>query len=202
MKLKQTVIATLLAAALAIPLAGCTGDNFAKVEQGRVIAYDEAKGEVTVIHDSAMDAQNPVYDVLPPVVFKLPTDKSETGPLPKAGQRLKLDVKKGAEEIYIFDAVAQKLAHIPLQNVDVQMPVEKNSPLVKDKEFPIIDKEKQTITIYSSRQKMLCTFGLPAEYADYPPSTWSAGDEVRFTYKEEGQMIRFMNISQTDIYKK
>ncbi len=201
MKLKQTVIAV-AAAALALSLTGCTGD-YSKVEQGRVVAFDQDKQEVTLIHDSAMDPQHPVYDVLPPSVFKLPTDPAENGPPPKAGQRMKLDVSQaGKEEVVIFDARVQKLVHIPIHDVDVKTPIEKTSPLVKDKEFPIIDREKGIVTIYSSRQKMLCTFTPPAEYLDYPSSIWDAGDEVRLTYKMEGQALRFMNISKTDIFKR
>ena len=61
------------ATSLAMTLVGCNGD-FSKVEQGRTIAFNKDTKEVTLIHDSAMDTQKPVYDVLPPSVFKLPTD--------------------------------------------------------------------------------------------------------------------------------
>jgi hypothetical protein len=202
MKLKRNMIMLVAAAAVAIPLAGCSGD-YAKVEQGRVIDFNADTKEVTLIHDSAMDSQHPVYDRLPPVVFKLPSNPAEVGPLPKTGQRMKLDVDQpGKEEIIIYDTNTKTLAHLKLENVDVKKPVDKTSPLVKDKKFPMIDKGAQTVTIYSARQKILCTFALPTEYAEYPASTWDAGDEVRFTFKTEGQMERFMNVSKTDIYKK
>ena len=54
-----------------------------------------------------MNAAQPVYDVLPPSIFKLPVDPKETGPEPKAGQRLKLDTDK--KTIVIFDTKTQKI---------------------------------------------------------------------------------------------
>jgi hypothetical protein len=70
------------------------------------------------------------------------------------------------------------------------------------KKFPVVDREKKAVTVYSSRQKMLCTFTVPDKYIEYPESTWEAGDEVRLTYRTPGQALRFMNITKTDIYKK
>ena len=203
MKIKHILLAV-AATSLAMTLGGCK--DFSKVEQGRVIAFDKDKKEVTLIHDSAMDAQKPVYDVLPPSVFKLPIDPKETGPEPKAGQRMKLDTDK--KKIVIFDTTTQKLVEIPITIVDLQQPIDKEHPLVYDKtekkakKFPVVDKEKKTITIYSGRQKMLCTFSVPDNYFSYPASTWDAGDEVRLTYKTAGQSLRFMNVSKTDIFKK
>ncbi len=204
MNVKQ-ILLTMAAAAMAMTLTACKED-YGKVEQGRVIAFDKDKKEVTLIHDSAMDPQKPVYDVLPPSVFKLPTDPKETGPEPKAGQRLKLDTDK--KIIVIFDTNTQKIVEVPITIVDLQQPVDKEHPLVYDKaekkakKFPAVDKEKKTITIYSGRQKMLCTFSVPDQYFGYPDSTWDAGDEVRLYYKTAGQSLRFMNISKTDIFKK
>jgi len=199
------ILLTVAATSMALSLVGCKGD-FSKVEQGRTIAFNKETKEVTLIHDSAMDPQKPVYDVLPPSVFKLPVDPKETGPEPKAGQRMKLDTDK--KKIVIFDTTTQKLVDIPITIVDLQQPIDKEHPLVYDKaekkakKFPAIDKEKKTITIYSGRQKMLCTFSVPENYFSYPESTWDAGDEVRLTYKTAGQSLRFMNVSKTDIFKK
>ncbi len=199
------ILLTLGAVAMAMALVGCK-ENYGKVEQGRVIAFDKEKKEVTLIHDSAMDTLKPVYDVLPPSVFKLPVDPKETGPEPKVGQRMKLDTTK--KEIEIFDFTTQKLVYIPINIVDLQQPIDKEHPLVYDKaekkakKFPVVDKEKKTITVYSGRQKMLCTFTVPDNYFAYPDSTWDAGDEVRIYYKTAGQALRFMNVSKTDIFKK
>ena len=194
------------ATALVVSLAGCNKENYGKVEQGRVIAFDKEKKEVTLIHDSAMDILKPVYDVLPPGKFILPDDPKETGPEPKAGQRMKLDTDK--KVIVIFDTASQKLVSLPINILDLQQPIDKEHPLVYDKaekkakKFPVVDKDKKTITVYSGRQKMLCTFSIPENYASYPDSTWDAGDEVRIYFKTAGKAIRFMNVSKTDIYKK
>ena len=205
MKLKNILLAV-AATSLALSLVGCKGEGFSKVEQGRTIAFNKETREVTLIHDSANDSQKPVYDTLPPGVFKLPIDPKETGPEPKAGQRMKLDTDK--KKILIFDTTTQKLVDIPITIVDLQQPIDKDHPLVYDKaekkakKFPAIDKEKKTITVYSGRQKMLCTFSVPDNYFSYPASTWDAGDEVRLTYKTPGQALRFMNVTRTDIFKK
>ena len=201
----KNILLSLAAASLVFTLAGCNQD-YPKVEQGRTIAFNKDTKEVTLIHDSANDAAKPVYDVLPPSVFKLPVDPKETGPEPKAGQRLKLDTDK--KMIVIFDTKTQKIVDIPINITDLQQKIEKDHPLVFDKEankakkFPMVDKEKKTVTLYSGRQKMYCTFTLPEAYSTYPDSTWDAGDEVRLTYRVPGQSLRFMNISKTDIYKK
>ena len=200
------ILLSLAAASLVFSLAGCNKDDYPKVEQGRTIAFNKDTKEVTVIHDSAMDPQKPLYDVLPPSVFKLPVDPAETGPEPKFGQRLKLDTDK--KVITIFDTKTQKIVDVPIMIVDLQQSIDKEHPLVFDKEakkakkFPVVDKEKKTVTIYSGRQKMLCTFSVPDQYIGYPDSTWDAGDEVRLTYRTPGQSLRFMNISKTDIFKK
>lgn len=200
----RNLLLTLGAVAMAMALVGCK--EYGKVEQGRVIAFDQEKKEVTLIHDSAMNTMKPVYDVLPPSVFTLPSNPAEVGPLPRAGQRMKLDTEK--KVIVIFDATTQKLETIPITIVDLQQPIDREHPLVYDKaekkakSFPVIDKEKKTITLYSGRQKMLCTLTVPEAYFTYPDSTWDAGDEVRIYYKTAGQALRFMNITRTDIFKK
>ena len=80
--------------------------------------------------------------------------------------------------------------------------MEGDDPLVKGKKFPMVDKEKKAITLYSKRQKLLTTFSVPDEYFALPDSAWDAGDEVRIYYKEDGKAARLMNISKTDIFKK
>lgn len=205
MKLKNILI-SLAAASLVLSLAGCNKDDYPKVEQGRVVAFNKDTKEMTIIHDSAMDSLKPVYDMLPPSVFKLPTNPAETGPEPKAGQRLKLDTDK--KEVEIYDTRTQKLVFIPINIVDLQQGIDSQHPLVYDKDankakkFPVVDKEKKTVTVYSGRQKKLVTFSIPDQYLDYPESTWDAGDEVRLTYRTPGQALRFMNITKTDIFKK
>lgn len=200
------ILLSVAALTLVTAMSGCSKDQFGKVEQGRVIAFDKDKKEAIMIQDSSLDSLKPVYDVLPPVAFKLPEDPNEIGAEPKPGQRLRLDTDK--KVIVIYDNSTKKIETIPINVVDLQQPIEKDHPMVFDKaenkakKFPAIDKDKKTITVYSGRQKMLCSFSVPDNYFSYPPSTWDAGDEVRVYFKTAGQSLRFMNISRTDIFKK
>lgn len=195
---KKYGIFTLLVVLAGAFLTGC--GELGKVDQGRVIAFDKAKGEVTLIQDKKADIGKPDYNVLPPHKYLVPTDPNEMGAEPKAGLRMKLDAEK--KQITIFDPASQNFKILDYTLVEQKEKVAKDDPLVKDKKFPLVDKEKKTITVYSGRQKMLTTFTLPEEYLSLPASTWDAGDEVRIYYKEEGKALRFMNITKTDIFKK
>ncbi len=194
----------LLVVALPLGLVGC--GEYGKVDQGRVIAYDKNAKTVTLIQDKAMEPLNPDYSILPPHTYKLPVDPAEMGPEPKAGQRMKLDTKTNI--IRIFNTKTQAFEDIAFKMVDLQENIDRNHPLVFDKaadaakKFPMVDRDKKTVTIYSGRQKMLCTISMPDEYFALPDATWDAGDEVRVYYKAEGVSLRFMNITKTDIFKK
>ncbi len=197
----------LYAVMLILPLALMVGcGEYGKVDQGRVIKFDKEKGLVTLIRDFKADPQNPDYDHLPPVVYEVPKDPHEMGAEPKAGYRIKLDAKN--RQMVVFDNAAQGFKTINYTLIEQKENVGREDPLVYDKDagkakkFPAIDKEKKTISIYSSRQKLFVTFSLPEEYFALPDSTWDAGDEVRIYYREEGKARRFMNISKTDIFKK
>lgn len=176
------------------------------VDQGRVIEFDAEKGTVTIIRDLKADPMKPDYTHLPPYTYEMPKDPSEIGALPKAGKRMKLDTEK--KQIVIFDAASQNFKTIDYKLIDQKDNVGKDDPLVYDKaadkpkSFPVIDKEKKVITVYSKRQKILTAFSLPDEYFALPADTWDSGDEVRIYYKTEGKASRFMNISRTDIFKK
>jgi hypothetical protein len=122
------------------------------------------------------------------------------GAEPKAGKRMKLDTK--AKEIVIYDTAGKGFKKIAYTLIDQKDGVAKDSPLVVGKKFPLVDKTKKTITLYSGRQKILSTFTVPEEYFALPDETWEAGDEVRVYYKEPGKALRFMNITKTDIFKK
>jgi len=192
---------------LILPLAlviGC--GEYGKVDQGRVIKFDKDKKTCTLIRDMKADPQNPDYTHLPPVTYLTPTDPMEMGAEPKAGARMKLDTKN--RQITIFDDGSQNFKTISYTLIDQKENVDKTDPLVFDKvegkakKFPLVNREKKTITIFSGRQKILVTFSLPDEYFSLPDNTWEAGDEVRIYYKEEGKARRFMNVSKTDIYKK
>jgi hypothetical protein len=194
----------LLALLALVGLAGC--DEYGKVDQGRVVAFDKQAGKVTFIRDKKAEPMNPDYSGLPAVTYAIPTDLAEMGPDPKAGLRMKLDTQKS--QIVLYDPPSQAFKTIAIKIHDLQENVDRNHPLVfnaetsKAKPFPAVDKAKKTVSIYSARQKMLVTFGVPEEYMALPESAWDAGDEVRVYYKEEGKSLRFMNITKTDIFKK
>jgi hypothetical protein len=196
----------ILAILLILPLIFLASCDYGKVDQGRVVKFDKEKGTVTIIRDLKNDSQNPDYSYLPALVYTMPGDPAETGPEPKAGLRLKLDTRNN--QITLFDPEAGKFETISYTLIDQKENLSKDDPLVfdastkKTKPFPIVDKEKKTITVFSSRLKTLTTFSLPEKYFSLPEYTWDAGDEVRIYYKEEGKALRFMNISKTDIFKK
>ena len=186
-----------LAATLVLGGLGC--GELGKVDQGRVIAFDKEKETVTFINDVKHDPANPDYSGAP-MTFALPKEPADRGEDPKAGKRMKLDAK--TREIVIYDAGTQSMKKITYTLIDQKEGVAKDDPLVKGKKFPLVEKDKKAITIYSGRQKLLTTFSLPEEYFALPDDTWEAGDEVRVYYKEPGKCLRFMNITRTDIFKK
>lgn len=177
---------------------GC--NEMGKVTQGRTIAFDKDTGTVTFIVDKSIVKGKPDYTGLPPVVFKIPADEHEMGPAPAVGQRMKLDTDKN--EITIFDMATGQLNTIAYTPVDKKENIEKDNALVKDVKFPIVDRTAKTIQIYSKRQKLLVTLSVPDQYMELPDQTWAAGDEVRIYYKDDGQALRMMNITKTDIFKK
>jgi hypothetical protein len=193
-RLSRVMLLPILPIALAL---GC--GEMGKVEQGRVIAFDKDKETVTLIVDTKHDTANPDYSGAP-LTFSLPKDPMERGEDPKAGMRMKLDTK--TREIIIYDPASQGIKKITYTLIDQKENVAKDSPLVAGKKFPMVDKEKKAITVYSGRQKLLVTFSVPEEYMALPDNTWEAGDEVRIYYKEPGKAARFMNITKTDIFKK
>lgn len=189
------LLATLLCFSL---LWGC---NFGKVNQGRVIEFNQATGEVTYIRDSNyMEPGKPKYDVLPPVTVKIPSLAKEMGPAPEPGKRMLLDYKE--RKIVIFDTESQAFLTINYTLIEQHDNVFRDDPRVAGKDFPIVDRAKKTITVYSSRQRELVTFSVPDEYFQRPDNTWKAGDEIRYYYKDPAQALRMMNVTKTDIFKK
>jgi hypothetical protein len=196
--MKKVFSLGLLVAVPLVFLFGCAEEG--KVDQGRAVAFDKDKKQVTIIRDKKADAQSPDYSYLPPIAYNLPADPAETGPEPSVGGRMKLDAEKN--QIVVFDPKAQNFKTIDFKPVEKKDGIERQDPLVQGKKFPAVDKAKQTVSIYSGRQKVLITFSVPEEYMAWPESIWDAGDEVRIYYKEEGKALRFMNVSKTDIFKK
>ena len=185
--------------------------EYGKVEQGRVVAFDKSTTPptVTFIKDAGTDDKHPHYTVLPALTFSLPTDPAEVGQAPKVGLRLQLDVE--AKIITMYDPSTKEFDKIPFELVEnhENVNVRKQHPLVYDREtrkersFPVVKADEQTVTIYSSRQQMLSTIKLAPEYFQkYTDADWSAGDEIRIYFSEPGKCQRFMNVSQTDFSKR
>lgn len=187
------LLATLLCA---VVLTGC---NFGEVNQGRVIEYNSATGEVTYIRDSNyMEPGNPKYNILPPITVRIPVDPKEMGPIPESGKRMYLDYQN--RKIVIYDTQTQDFLTINYTLIEQHDNVFRDDPRVADKTFPIVDRDKKTITVYSARQRELVTFSVPDEYFQRPNDTWGAGDEIRYYYKDPTQALRMMNVSKTDIF--
>jgi hypothetical protein len=186
-------------------LAGACSDR-GKVDQGRAIEFDKVKGTVTLIRDASPDPKKPNYSILPPAIYTIPSNPEEMGPEPKAGYRMKLDAEK--KEIIVFDPTAQGFRTIKYDLVEQKEGVSRENILVVDgdsgkpKTFPIVDRSRKTITIYSPRQRLLTTFAVADEYLALPDKTWEAGDEVRIYFKKQGEALRLMNVSKTDIFQK
>ncbi|EHJ48360.1 hypothetical protein DFW101_2356 [Solidesulfovibrio carbinoliphilus subsp. oakridgensis] len=200
----RTMFTKLLLAALAVVfLAGCV--DYGKVDQGRTVAIDKEKKLITMIPNMSTDPAKGDFK-LPAITFTYPTDPQDMGQEPKAGLRMKLDTDKG--EIVLYDPKKQNFETIPIQIVDKQQGIDSKHPLVFDattekaKKFPVVDKDKKLVTIYSGSQKMLVSFIPPEEYLALPASAWDAGDIVRIYFKTEGTALRVMNVTSTNIFKK
>jgi len=170
-----------------------------KVEQGRVIAYDKTNGLVTIIRDSTPTAARPTYDALPPLTVKVPADPTEMGEQPEAGKRLVFDTQ--ARKLVVYDGGSGALRTVIYAPVIELANVAGYDPRVKGVKFPIVDREKKTITLYSPHDKKLVTFTVADDHFVLPDDTWKAGDEIRYYYKEPGQALRMMNVTKTDIMK-
>ncbi len=181
-------------------------DKFGKVDQGRVIAFDKNERTIVMLRDQSQDVKKPDYTALPPVSYKLPDDLNETGPAPKAGKLMNIDLEK--KEAVIFVESSNSLSTINITIVEEKKKVDPKDPLVfdpdtkKNRAFPVFDQQKKTISLYLEKNKTLLTFAVPDEYFAMPPESWTLGDEVRVYYKEPGKSLRFMNVSKTDIFKK
>jgi len=181
---------TLACAALLFTL-GCT---FGKVEQGRVVAFDHQSGIVTLITNFDLTAER-----ASPITVKIPQDPKEMGPAPEAGKRLLFDTQN--KKLVVYDAAAEAIKTIPYTPVLELANVTSDSKQVKGVKFPLIDREKKTITLYSSRDKKLVTFTVADEHFSLPEDTWKAGDDVRWYFKQPGQALRMMNVTKTNVMK-
>ncbi len=187
---------TLLCIACLPLLVGCSG--FGQVNQGRVIAYDAAKGLVTLVSEAyGQEASAMKYGVLPPVTIQVPNDPGQMGPAPKAGLLLSMDSQN--RKVVVFDPPTQSFKSIAFDLVGQRDGVFVDDPAIKGAKFPKIDRDRKTITVYSTQQRQLVTFAVPDEYFDLPPDTWAMGDEVRYYYKDPHKALRLMNVTRTNV---
>lgn len=204
----RKLLPTLLALA-SLSLAAC-GD-YGDVEQGRVIGFNPETKVVSILKDSSLENNKPVYDVLPPHDFKLPDDPAEIGALPTPGYRVKFDVDK--KVFIMFNPDTKQLDSVPfelLKKVENATHRVKTPELFgangKAKEFPVVNEENKSMEIYSARQKLYAEVKMSAEdFARFKPNEWNAGDEVRIYFKPKqnpSQALRFMNITKTDITRR
>lgn len=174
---------------------GC--GELGKVNQGRVVAYDERRGAVTVISDSnGWDPSKPHYDVLPPEVVRLPGEADQMGPLPETGKLMRID--REASRITVFDPRSAGFRHVPFTLVGEEDISNYDGRLAGEK-FPIIDRGLGRITIHSPAERLLITVAVPATELNRPEDTWRFGDEVRYYYKRRGRALRMMNVTKTDV---
>jgi len=198
MKIRNLMLMLAMAFSVAL-LTGCNFDG--GVEQGRCVAFDATAKTLTIVVDVTHDQFNPHYSG-GTHTFKLPVESKDMGPSPSVGGRLMIDLVKNT--VLIYDQKTSSVRELAVQFTDVEKNVGSNHPKVKGKTFPIIDKEQQTVTVYSGRQKSLITFKIPAEAQDYPAYVWTAGDEMRIAYRnaDKAQSMRIMNVTKTNIFKK
>jgi hypothetical protein len=196
---KNVCILTFLVILAGALILGC-GQQQGKVEQGRAIATDNANKTVTLILDVKHELGKPVYNQVPPVTFAFPDDPHEMGQEPKAGKLMSVNPDK--KEIVIYDDATKNFKTIVYVPVEVKKGVGLRDPLVAGKKFPVVDREKKTVTVYDKRNRLVTTFQLPEEYFQMPDNTFGFGDEVRLYAKAPGKAARLMNVSETDIYKK
>ena len=198
MKIRNLVLMLAMTFSVAL-LTGCNFDG--GVEQGRCVAYDATAKTLTIVVDVTHDQFNPHYSG-GTHTFKLPENPQDMGPAPTPGGRLMIDTTKNI--VLVYDQKSNSVREIPVQFTDVEKNVGSDHPKVKGKTFPLIDKEQQTVTVYSGRQKSLITFKVPAEAQDFPAYMWTAGDEMRIAFRnaDKAQSMRIMNVTKTNIFKK
>ena len=176
--------------------AGCGG--LGNVNQGQVIQYDKGAGLITLISDSnPSDPANPKFDVLPPVVVRVPANNLEMGPTPRAGRLIDLDTR--GQKMVVFDVPSQSLRTLPYEAVSQQVGVPKDDPRVKGKKLPAINHDSMTITLYWQKRGVLLTFRAPPAYLALPEDAWRSGDTIRYYYKDPALALRLMNVSRTDL---
>ena len=189
-KISKFVLATALLVLLAFPAQAA--DVY-----GRVVAYDKAGKKVTFIEDKLAwsNPQRPEFTVLPAKEAVLPEDPADMAP--KAGGRLRVDYEK--KEIIIYNSSTKAIDTFGIEIVSKTENVEADNPLVSDggkpKVFPVVDKAKSEITIYSRRQKNVCTIKVPESYMSLPDAVWDDGHNIKLAMDGD-KVTGFTNLSK------
>ena len=188
--LMKLLLAAVLCLGLATPALGA--DTY-----GRVVAYDKGAKKMTFIEDSLgwSNPKRPEFTVLPAKEVVLAEDPGDMAP--KAGGRLRIDLEK--KEIIIYNGQTKTIDTFAVEVVSNQGDVEPGNPLLltdgKEKKFPMVDKAKCEVTIYSKRQKSLSTIKVPQKYMELPDSVWDDGHNVKLTV-EGDKGTNFVNLSK------
>jgi hypothetical protein len=188
----------LLALSFALSACDYTGGG---VEQGRAIAFESGK-KMTVVLDTSTVRNKPVYNGKI-VTYKVPTESMDMGPAPVCGRLLAVNPDK--KTVSIYDSASVSVKEILVEFTDVQKDIDDRHPLVAGKIFPMIDREKQTVTVYAPPLRSILTFN-PGVAIFMPAEAWKFGDEMRIAFRnrnaEETQAIRIMNVSKTNIFRR
>ena len=188
--LMKLLLAAILCLGLATPALGA--DTY-----GRVVAYDKDSKKMTFIEDSLgwSNPKRPEFTVLPAKEVVLAEDPGDMAP--KAGGRLRIDLEK--KEIIIYNGQTKTIDTFAVEVVSNQGGIEPGNPLLladgKEKKFPMVDKAKCEVTIYSKRQKSLSTIKVPQKYMELPDSVWDDGHNVKLTV-EGDKGTNFVNLSK------
>ncbi|GFH62740.1 MAG: conserved hypothetical protein [Candidatus Desulfovibrio kirbyi] len=191
----KTKILLLSLLALTFALSACISTTDGGVVQGRCVAFEPEKS-MTIVADTSKVRNSPNYNGAI-LTYKLPAEAKEVGPRPAVGGCLQIDLVKST--VTILDPATKTIKEIAVK-VSAKEPVANaRDPKVAGKTFPVVDKEKKTVTVYA--QKMLITFRPSEDDQEYPAEVWQMGDEMRVAFfnQDKGQATRVMNVSKTDI---
>ncbi|MCX8069450.1 MAG: DUF4881 domain-containing protein [Thermodesulfovibrionales bacterium] len=171
--------------------------------QGRVIDYDINTNQVKIIRDANNDMIKPNYNTLPLLTFELPKDIIPKGSEPTDGYRINTDAENGV--ITVYDPQNNIFKDLKITIVDKVINVQRDDPLVFDKntkspvKFPIIEKDKKTITLYSQRQKIYLKFKVDETLFELPEKAWRAGDDIKISTKDNKKITTYTNLTKSDI---
>ena len=139
MRMRNVILTLVLALSL-----GLTACEFGQVEQGRCVAFNPETKTLLVVLDVNHDQLNPHYSG-GIHEYTLPADPSEIGPLPVPGGRVMFDLEKST--VTIFNPETKALEVLNVNFTDVEKGIKRTHPKVHGKTFPIIDKDKMSVTL-------------------------------------------------------